>query len=121
MARTTISQQLATAQQELAEMRKDFDALQRAYDSLKATQRLTIENLTTEHAKALKTAEDSKTYYSREADARAAELEQAHAVLDGVEGAPSREYEGDYGKLRRNVVTRLAGAFLAIARNGGAK
>lgn len=121
MARMTISQQLSETQQELAEMRQKFDALQRTYDNLKATQQLTIENLTAEHAKALKSVEDSRTYFSREAEVRGAELEQAHAVLDGVEGAPSREYEGDYGKLRRNVVTRLAGAFLAIARNGGVK
>ena len=121
MARMTISQQLSETQQELAEMRKDFAALQLAYDSLKATQQQTINSMQAEHVKALKTAEDSKAYYSREQDKLAAELEQAHAVLDGVEGAPSREYEGDYGKLRRNVVTRLAGAFLAIARSGGLK
>lgn len=46
------------------------------------------------------------------------ELEQAHAVLDGVQGAPTREYEQEYGRGRRNVVTRLAGAFLAIAQKG---
>jgi hypothetical protein len=37
-------------------------------------------------------------------------------VLDSVEGAPLRDYEGEYGRKQRNVVTRLAGAFLAIAQ-----
>lgn len=66
-------------------------------------------------------AKSSNTYHSAEATKASYELEQAHAVLDGVEGAPPREYDMEYGKGRRNVVTRLAGAFLAIAKNGGAK
>lgn len=71
--------------------------------------------------KELETSKNSLTYRSSEADKATNELEQAHAVLDGVDGAPAREYEMEYGKGRRNVVTRLAGAFLAIAKNGGAK
>lgn len=69
----------------------------------------------------LKSKESSYNYCSAEKSRIEAEIEQAHAVLDGVDGAPGREYEGDYGKRHRNVVTRLAGAFLAIAKNGGAK
>jgi len=69
----------------------------------------------------LKSKESSYNYCSAEKSRVEAEIEQAHAVLDGVDGAPGREYEGDYGKRHRNVVTRLAGAFLAIAKNGGAK
>lgn len=69
----------------------------------------------------LKSKESSYNYCSAEKSRVEAEIEQAHAVLDGVDGAPGREYEGDYGKRHRNVVTRLAGAFLAITKNGGAK
>ena len=69
----------------------------------------------------LKSKEASYNYCSAEKSRVEAEIEQAHAVLDGVDGAPGREYEGDYGKRHRNVVTRLAGAFLAIVKNGGAK
>lgn len=69
----------------------------------------------------LKSKTSSYDYIVSEKNRAEAEIEQAHAVLDGVDGAPGREYEGDYGKRYRNVVTRLAGAFLAIAKNGGAK
>lgn len=69
----------------------------------------------------LKSKTSSYDYMVSEKNRAEAELEQAHAVLDGVDGAPDREYEGEYGKRHRNVVTRLAGAFLAIAKNGGAK
>ena len=75
----------------------------------------------TEAEEKLKSKESSYNYCSAEKSRIEAEIEQAHAVLDGVDGAPGREYEGDYGKRHRNVVTRLAGAFLAIAKNGGAK
>lgn len=78
-----------------------------------------VEELT----KTLAQAESMKSYHNSRADKADAELEQAHAVLDGVEGAPPRDYErpDGYGKAQRNVVTRLAGAFLAIAKTGGAK
>lgn len=68
--------------------------------------------------KKLKSAEDARNYNSTRADKAENELEQAHAVLDSVEGAPPREYDAEYGKRQRNIVTRLAGAFLAIARKG---
>lgn len=71
--------------------------------------------------KDLATSKSSVTYHSNRADKAEAEIEQAHAVLDGVDGAPAREYEGAYGKLSRNIVTRLAGAFLVIAKTGGVK
>lgn len=66
---------------------------------------------------ALKSKESSYGYCTSERERLESEVEQAHAMLDGVEGAPGREYEGEYGKRRRNVVARLAGAFLAIAKN----
>lgn len=68
-----------------------------------------------------KSKSSSYDYIVTEKNRLEAEMEQAHAVLDGVDGAPGREYDGEYGKRYRNVVTRLAGAFLAIAKNGGAK
>lgn len=68
-------------------------------------------------------AKQSVTYHSAEAQKASNEIEQAHAVLDGVDGAPPRTYRPDDSSYdrQRNVVTRLAGAFLAIAKNGGAK
>jgi len=74
----------------------------------------------TETEEKLKVKTSSYDYIAAEKNRAEAEIEQAHAVLDGVDGAPSRDYDGEYGKRHRNVVTRLAGAFLAIARNGGA-
>lgn len=80
-----------------------------------------IPDLREQVAKLTKERDDSKNS-SKWSDDRArtaeSELEQAHAVLDGVSGAPAREYEQEYGKGKRNVVTRLAGAFLAIAQKG---
>ncbi len=66
--------------------------------------------------KKLKEKESSYTYRNEACNKAENEIEQAHAVLDGVPGAPAREYEKEYGKGQRNVVTRLAGAFLAIAQ-----
>lgn len=68
--------------------------------------------------KKLKDAESMRAYNNTRADKAENELEQAHAVLDSVDGAPPREYDVEYGRGQRNVVTRLAGAFLAIARKG---
>lgn len=69
-------------------------------------------------AKELDSAKNIQKWSNERARNAENELEQAHAVLDGVSGAPSREYEQEYGKGTRNVVTRLAGAFLAIAQKG---
>lgn len=68
-------------------------------------------------------AKSSAAYHSGEAQKASNEVEQAHAVLDGVDGAPPRSYRPDDSSYdrQRNVVTRLAGAFLAIAKNGGAR
>lgn len=71
--------------------------------------------------KDLENKNSSYSYISAEKTKYENEIEQAHAVLDGVDGAPTREYERDYGKGYRNVVTRLAGAFLAISQKGSQK
>ena len=68
--------------------------------------------------KELKNAKSMREMYEKSSNKAESEIEQAHAVLDGVKGAPSREYDGSYGKMQRSVVTRLAGAFLVIAQNG---
>tara|TARA_R110000868_G_scaffold153963_2_gene379925 strand:+ start:613 stop:912 length:300 start_codon:yes stop_codon:yes gene_type:complete len=61
-----------------------------------------------------------KFHYSKQHDNASSELEQAHAVLDGVSGAPPREYTSSngYGTQQRSVATRLAGVFLALAQTG---
>lgn len=61
----------------------------------------------------------SFTYKSSEYDRCYQELEQCHAVLDAIEGAPAREFEQEYGKGKRTVVARIAGSLLAVARAGG--
>ncbi len=79
------------------------------------TQAAKIEDL----EKKLKEKESSYSYKSTELQKAEAEIEQAHAVLDGIPGAPEREYEittGYGSRGQRNVVTRLAGVFLAIAQ-----
>lgn len=73
--------------------------------------------------KELESSKNGYSYRDKAAEKAEAEIEQAHAVLDSVEGCPTREYEvpGGYGSRSRSLVTRLAGAFLAIARSGGVK
>lgn len=137
MARLTLSEQLTALTQA-------HSALQEQYLESKAviqTHLKTIELLQEESARlwplqettrlqALKIAELEKTvkeksnsydYKYQELQKAEGEIEQAHAVLDGVPGAPSREYEqvlsyGSTSTHKRSVVTRLAGAFLAIAQ-----
>lgn len=113
-ARETIASHLRVnelLQEELAHLRKLTDEV--------PTLREQIAKLTKERDD----AKSSVTYHSGEATKASNEIEQAHAVLDGVDGAPPRSYrpeDSSYDR-QRNVVTRLAGAFLAIAKNGGAK
>lgn len=140
MARLTLSEQvneqasqIAALTAELNTAREAIAAHLRANEMLLAEvarQRTALEELPKlrdDLAKVTKERDDKKSSYEyrdKAADKAEAEIEQAHAVLDGVDGAPAREYEvGDgYGsKRQRNIVTRLAGAFLAIAKNGGAK
>ena len=111
-AQGTIAIQLSTIERQQGEVY----ALRKQVEELPGL-REQVAKLTTE----LESTKNSLVYRNSEADRVANELEQAHAVLDGVDGAPAREYEMEYGKGRRNVVTRLAGAFLAIAKNGGTK
>lgn len=137
MARLTLAEQLQAAQQALAEQQNSnvllMAELRNAIaevSQLKAdNNRLKIETSQLAAAKEelekakkeLESAKSSYTYANSRVDRAEGELEQCHAVLDGVDGAPAREYDGDYGKKQRGVVTRLAGAFLAIAKTGGIK
>lgn len=123
MTRMTIGDQLITAQAKLAELQESIKQLTLVNEQLRGAQAgrdrahdEAVAKLKEEHEKAIKTKESSYNYMSQQHTSAANELEQAHAVLDSVEGAPSRDYEAEYGKKQRNVVTRLAGAFLAIAQ-----
>lgn len=137
MGRLTLAEQLNTANEQMQKLRDEVMAAQRA--ALEYEQKYNVQLSVSEQlrgqlrdqpelAKKLeevtkdrdqcKSAKD--TYYQYQVKYEN-ELEQAHAVLDSVTGAPSREYDGEYGKKSRNVVTRLAGAFLAIAQSGGVK
>lgn len=137
MARLTLSEQIMLLQSEIEIARAQIGTLQSERGQLieqrnnllgvvedrdkeLSKQHIAIEDL----EKAKKDLESSRSlqnHYSANAAKAEGELEQCHAVLDGVDGAPAREYEGEYGKRQRTVVTRLAGAFLSIAKNGGAK
>lgn len=140
MARLTLSEQVNAQASQIAELTAELHTARSETVSVRAsltaqmeqTQRLselagTVPALNEQIAKLTKERDDAKRTYEyrdKAADKAEAEIEQAHAVLDGVEGAPTRDYEvGDgYGsKKHRNVVTRLAGAFLAITKNGGSK
>jgi len=137
MSRLTISQQLADAHVKIDHLLSVKSGLETAQassesrvESLEAELRSLRAQISTIPAKDEKIAQLTKDLETKTSNYNYAitektkaenELEQAHAVLDGVEGAPAREYEKEYGKGYRNVVTRLAGAFLAIAQKGGAK
>jgi hypothetical protein len=129
MARLTLSDQLAAAQAALADKARILAECQATLlrfeqDAAAKVQVARNELLTSisELEKKLKDRENSAGYQASRLQLVESEIEQAHAVLDGVEGAPERSYKknDDYGgTVQRNVVTRLAGAFLAIARNPG--
>lgn len=137
MARLTLSEQVNAQASRIAELTAELHnaqgiiathigTIERQQGEVHSLRQQAVElpGLREQIAKLTKERDDAKnmqTYYSASATKAENELEQAHAVLDGVDGAPAREYEMEYGKGQRNVVTRLAGAFLAIAKNGGAK
>ena len=137
MARQTLTQQnleqaaeLARQAAMLTELRETLAVKAEVVQNLQQTctqlrgEVAMVKGLQEELDKTKKDLEQSKsmqTYYSAEAAKANAELTQAHAVLDGVIGAPTRIYraEGSSYDTDRSVVTRLAGAFLAIAQKGG--
>lgn len=134
MARLTLSDQIQLLQSEIETMRVQIGTLRSECGQLMEQNnnlRETVENqqkevyklhLSAEELekvkKELESAKSMRQHYEASATRADNELEQCHAVLDGVDGAPAREYDGDYGKRQRTVVTRLAGAFLAIAKTG---
>lgn len=127
MARLTLSEQVNALLSEKAELTAKLAADATLIQSYRDTQaRLNVELDTLrdlpkrveELEKELKSAKSMREVYEKSSNKAESEIEQAHAVLDGVKGAPSREYDGSYGKMQRSVVTRLAGAFLVIAQNG---
>lgn len=129
MNRITLSEQVRTQTAEIARLTQELNTVTleakqyasditryRGMETKLADALAEVEKL----KKELETSKNSERY-QREANSKSEnELEQAHAVLDSVAGAPAREYDGEYGKRHRNVVTRLAGAFLAIAQSNGA-
>lgn len=129
MSRLSLSDQLKAASAEIASlngevgrMREQLLDSQRQVTTLELGCKQRLQDATAELEKKLKDKESSYSYCQQARDKADSELEQAHAVLDGVTGAPTREYEsgGSYSaKHHRNVVTRLAGAFLAIAQQWG--
>jgi len=131
MARLTLSEQLTQAQTTIATQLQTLESQQREVYTLRqgitstvSDAKAAMQGIITDLEKKLKDKEISYQYQATSLSAATNELEQAHAVLDSVEGAPARDYErndGYGGKVHRNVVTRLAGAFLAIAKNGGPK
>ena len=128
MTRLTLSEQFAALQLVLDATKTAEQAALARVEEGKRIYALEITNLKAVHAaanteleKKVKEKESSYTYQASLYTQASGELEQAHAVLDGVEGAPPRAYDKDYGQGQRNVVTRLAGAFLAIARQGVVK
>lgn len=136
MSRLTLSEQVNAQASRIAELTAELHdakeiiaecrstvAVERAEISRLRQGQEALEKLKEELARLTKELETSKSSYAyrdRAADKAEADVEQAHAVLDSVEGAPSREYErrDGYGSHQRNIATRLAGAFLAIARKG---
>ena len=137
MARLTLGEQLTALQQAHKELQESYQALRHNLDSQIAHAAAVQANFDAlyplqgkvseqagkieELERKLKDKSSSYEHKTAELTKAEAELEQAHAVLDGVEGAPTRDYEktlsyGGTSTCQRNVVTRLAGAFLAIAQ-----
>jgi len=119
---------------EIEQRDQDFIKLEKTHEQVlyeNGKLRETIDNITnqrdanaeslTELQKAHDSQKSMRDHYSREHDKAVSEVESIHAILDGVEGAPSRSYklEENYSETKRSATTRLAGAFLAIVR--GAK
>lgn len=127
MARTTLSEQNAalqstieTLKSQLSSLQHRVDSQQRELDSQAIAKNLALSAQQADFDKKLKEKDDASRWAHEARNKAESELEQAHAVLDSVPGAPSRTYEdksSSYASEKsRNVVTRLAGAFLAIAR-----
>lgn len=139
MARLTLSEQVNAQASQIAELTAQLHTARETVASHLSANHLMqgevdrlrkevgeIPALREQIAKLTKERDDAKNslaYQGGEAQRATNEIEQAHAVLDGVDGAPPRTYRRDDSNYdrQRNVVTRLAGAFLAIAKNGGAK
>lgn len=120
-----------------ADHKQDFMTLEKSYEAEMERRQLVEKELfsykekletqveaTTKLQKEHDSHKNMREHFSREHDKVVLELESVHAVLDSVENAPPRSYDnpenGGYpSQLKRSTVTRLAGAFLAIAR--GAK
>jgi len=126
MSRLTLSEQVQSLTSQLASAQSQVSSLEadnKAYQGQLAHLRIEVSDLRAQALKVerlekeLETNKSSNTY-NRELAARYKdELDQAHAVLDGVEGAPGRKLEGDYSG-ERSLITRLAGTFMAIAKMG---
>lgn len=127
MARTTLSEQNAALQStietlktQLSSLQHRVDSQQRELDNQAIAKNIAFSAQQADFDKKLKEKEDSSRWMNEARTKAENELEQAHAVLDSIPGAPSRTYEdksSSYASEKsRNVVTRLAGAFLAIAR-----
>jgi chromosome segregation ATPase len=146
MARKTISEQLYEARDIIGELRDQIEILQaqntqtvtdlrvaesqldnagnreaaRAKENLELTAKLN--DAAEKVAKLEKELESAKSMSKYHSDARTkaeSELEQLHLILDGIDGAPLKEYDNGYGKQNRTVVTRLTGTIMAVMK--GAK
>lgn len=136
--RLTLSQQLETALadkerlfQECQEFRSGQDTAVKALETLQnevvelrskvslyASQ---IGDLTTKLAAAEKETKEAKSTYTYAQEGRVkaeGELEQVHAILDSLEGAPSRTFqvEGAYSETKRTLSARFAVALCTIFR-----
>lgn len=138
MARLTLSEQVESLQSQLASAQSQLVSAQgeckqwadenrrlnEAFD--KASNRI-VELLKAqeEFEKYKKENLKYEGYYKssqKEADDLRRELEQLHMIVDAVEGAPERfapKTEDDYGSKgkERTIATRLAGTFIALAKN----
>lgn len=123
--------ELDALRKQVVEQAADFRVLESAHE----TQSAALEQITAKFKEACETVEltrgvnekltkelesskSSYGYMSKRNETAEAEIEQAHAAMDAIPEAISREFEKEYGKGTRSLTARLMGTMLAVARAG---
>ena len=124
-----LQSQLATTKTDLALIEQNFQAREQAITGLNVENSVLNQGLddlreqlsqskskVQSLEKELESSKSMQRYYQGQSEEPTKELEQIHAIIDGIEGAPERTYQGRHGEANRTAATRVTGALLLIAR-----